>query len=79
MEAEALQLTVIKKLAGLMGEEAAVAVVKEVVAECGLSQIETPGDLLCIANVLTRRRGVLSAIGRSLKIQAIFLGAPDVG
>lgn len=74
-----LQTSVVRKLAGLMGEESALVLVQEVVSECGLIVIETAADLLRFANVLMRRRGVLAAVGRSLKIQAIFLGASDGG
>ena len=77
MDTVPLQTSVLRKLAGLMGEESALVLVQEVVSECGLTVIATAADLQRFANSLMRRRGVLAAVGRSLKIQAILLGASD--
>ena len=67
----------LNKFIVLMGEEKAKALYADVLREAGLAEIVHPGDLLIFAEVLLRRRGVFAAMGRSLKIQAIFLGAPD--
>ena len=72
---EPLHAIVMNKFTALMGEEKATALYADVLRESALSAIVHPGDLLAVAEVLLRRRGVLAAVGRSLKIQAIFLGA----
>lgn len=63
------------KFITLMGEEKGKALFDEILRESRLKELVHPGDLLVFADALLRRRGVFAAIGRSLKIQAIFLGA----
>jgi hypothetical protein len=67
----------ISKLYSVLGEEKAGALVAQLLRELGLSSIATADDRLRLGNALITRGGVLEAIGRAIKIQAILHGAAE--
>jgi hypothetical protein len=68
---------VLDKLRNVLGEAKANASYEEVLREAGLAGLETPQDRLRFGNVLILRGGLLEAIGRAIKIQAILHGARE--
>ena len=65
------------KLANMLGPAKANALVRDVMREIGRTSLETSEDRLLFGEALVRRGGLLAAIGRAIKVQAIFLGAHD--
>lgn len=65
------------KLANMLGPAKANALVRELMREIGRSSLETSEDRLLFGEALVRRGGLLAAIGRAIKVQAIFMGAHD--
>jgi hypothetical protein len=68
----------LQKLSTVLGDEQARTVLSAVMAEVGLAGIASPDEMLRFANALLKRRGVLAAIARSLKIHAILQGATAI-
>lgn len=73
----ALQILTLQKLTTLLGAAEALALFQRVLIECGLRSVESPNDLQRFANSLLKQKGVIAAVGRALKIQAILLGATE--
>ena len=65
------------KLVVILGEKQAEEVFRLSLTEAKLAEVESADDQLTFATVLMRKGGVLEAIGRSLKIQAILHGAKE--
>jgi hypothetical protein len=66
-----------RKLVNVMGVERAESLVAETLRRIGRPALETPDDRYRFATELMRHGGVLEAIGRAIKIQAILLGAKE--
>ena len=66
-----------KKLVTVLGPVRAESVVGETLKRLGLSRLTTPDDRFRFGCELIARGGVLEAIGRSIKIQAILHGAKE--
>ena len=62
-----------QQLAGFrgLGDDAAQSLLRECMAEAGLSAIDSPDDLMKVARRLIERGGLIEVIGRSLKVTAI--------
>ena len=67
------------KLVKMLGREGADQVAAEVFNELGLRDIGSPTDRLRFGEALCRRGGLLEAIGRSIKVQALLQGAHVTG
>ena len=67
----------LRKLVAVFGEEGARALVAEIREEVGLAELSTPDDRLRFGAALMKRGGLLEAIGRAIKIQALLHGATD--
>ena len=63
-----------KKLVTVLGPVRAEEVVSEILGRLGLPRLATPDDRFRFGCELIARGGVLEAIGRSIKIQAILHG-----
>ncbi|MCA9645007.1 MAG: hypothetical protein H6718_21385 [Polyangiaceae bacterium] len=66
-----------EKLMRALGAEEGRRILNEALRRSGLSSVDTAGDLLKVADQLMRRGGLLEAVARSLKIQAILAGASE--
>ncbi|MGE0324865.1 MAG: hypothetical protein AB7K71_21005 [Polyangiaceae bacterium] len=66
-----------EKLTRAVGAEEGRRILNEALRRCGISSVESAGDLLKLADQLMRRGGLLEAVARSLKIQAILAGASE--
>ena len=67
----------LKKLVNMMGAEKAAVVTAEILRRIGRASLETPDDRYAFAVELMKRGGMLEAIGRAIKIQAILMGATE--
>ena len=63
------------KLKNMMGEARARVLVVEVFAELGVQGLDDADDRLRFGHALLSRGGVMEAIGRSIKVQALLHGA----
>ncbi len=63
------------KLHNILGEEKAAELVRETLREIGIADLKSPNDRLRFAEALMLRGGVIEAIGRAIKIQALLHGA----
>ncbi len=66
-----------EKLTRAIGAEEGRRVLNEALRRAGVSSVDSAGDLLKVAEQLMRRGGLLEAVARSLKIQAILAGASE--
>lgn len=73
----ALALTVHERLVKALGAKRAAEVFREALTQLGDRPIETPQDMLDFAAVLIRSGGLVQAVGRSLKVQALLRGAVE--
>jgi hypothetical protein len=67
----------LNKLVRMLGPERASALVRDTLRELGLRDISSPDDRLRFGVHLMKKGGLLEAIGRAIKVQAILLGATD--
>ena len=67
----------ISKLYSVLGEKKGEELLSQILRELGLTAIASPHDRLRLGNALISRGGVLEAIGRAIKIQAILHGASE--
>jgi hypothetical protein len=67
----------LRKLTNVLGPEKATALVTDALRKAGLTSIESPDDRFRLGCELMTRGGLLEAIGRSIKIQAILHGAKE--
>ncbi len=65
----------IVKLVNMMGRENAEELASQIYRELGIDVIASPTDRLRFGEALVKRGGVLEAIGRSIKVQALLQGA----
>jgi hypothetical protein len=63
------------KLRNLMGPEAARALVQSTMSAAGLVDLDDPDQMARFGEELMKKGGILEAVGRAIKIQAIFAGA----
>jgi hypothetical protein len=68
---------VLQKLHNVLGDERAHDVIRNTLAELGLAELRSPDDRLRFGSVLVRQGGILEAIGRAIKVQAILHGAKE--
>jgi hypothetical protein len=66
-----------QKLINVLGLEKAQAVIDETLQRIGRPALLTPDDRYLFACELMTRGGLLEAVGRSIKIQAILHGASE--
>jgi hypothetical protein len=64
-----------ERLVKAMGARRAAEVFREGHARFGERNIETPQDMLEFASLLIESGGLVQAVGRSLKVQALLRGA----
>lgn len=65
----------LEKLRHLMGQEAADELVATTMRRAGLKSLGDPDDLAKFAEELIRAGGLIEAVGRAIKIQALLAGA----
>ena len=63
------------KLALVFGDEKAAQLVREIVADGGLTEISSAQDLLIFSGALKKRGGFESTVGAMLGLQAVLRGA----
>jgi hypothetical protein len=68
----------LKKLVNMMGAEKANVVAADILRRIGRETLETPDDRYAFAVELMKHGGMLEAIGRAIKIQAILMGAQEI-
>lgn len=66
-----------QKLINVLGEERAKKVIAETMTRAGLRSLETPDERYRFACELMTQGGVLEAVGRAMKIQALLHGAKE--
>jgi len=66
-----------EKLINMLGNTRAEELYDDTLARAGLSAVDTPEDKLRFGNALVGLGGVMEAIGRSIKVQALLLGARE--
>lgn len=64
-----------RKLVSVLGQARADVLRADVLQRIGSDDLRDPDVLLLFGQELMKRGGILAAIGRSIKIQAILLGA----
>lgn len=67
------------KLINMMGRDKAEELAIEIYTELGIRGLASPTDRLRFGDALVKRGGVLEAIGRSIKVQALLQGAQATG
>jgi hypothetical protein len=68
---------VLLKLSNVLGAERACATLAELKETLGLFETSSAASRLQIGNTLIKRGGLMEAIGRSIKIQALLHGARE--
>jgi len=68
----------LNKLLRIYGEERANTLVQATMREIGVDTLQRPEDRLRFGAALMKKGGLLEAIGRAIRIQAILQGARDV-
>lgn len=69
---------VTKKLTNVMGPVEGLRLVQSVCREVGITSLTNPQERMQFGCALIQRGGLLEAIGRSIKIQAILHGASEL-
>lgn len=67
----------VEKLVRVLGRPRAEALVAETLRQIGAPDLAAPESRLRFGHALTQRGGVVEAIGRAIKIQAILEGASE--
>ena len=65
------------KLVRLYGPERTAVLVRDTLREIGINAIVTPDDRMRFGKALLKKGGLLEAIGRAIRIQAILHGARE--
>ncbi len=68
---------VYERLSKALGPRRAAEVMRDCLNQLGGSPMETAQDLLVFAGQLIKMPGLVQAVGRSLKVQALLLGATE--
>ena len=66
-----------KKLVHLYGPERSQTLVRDTMREIGLDALLSPDDRMRFGAALIRKGGLLEAIGRAIRVQAILHGARE--
>ena len=72
-----LHALAVNRLTRALGPSAGPSCTQEVLAHLGLTHVKTPADLLCFANQLLKRGGIIELVGLSLKLTALLRGARE--
>ena len=67
----------LNKLVRLYGAERAEALVRDTLREIGIGALRSPDDRMRFGTALIKKGGLLEAIGRAIRIQAILHGASE--
>ena len=67
----------VKKLVHVLGRPRADALIADTLRQIGRSDLAAAENRLLFGHALTRHGGVIEAIGRAIKIQAILEGASE--
>ena len=67
----------LSKLVRLYGVERTEALVRETMREVGIQAIHSADDRMRFGTALIKRGGLLEAVGRAIRIQAILHGASE--
>jgi hypothetical protein len=67
----------LSKLLRVYGAERSTALVQDTMREIGVDTLQNPDDRLRFGAALIKRGGLLEAIGRAIRIQAILHGARE--
>jgi hypothetical protein len=70
---------VLQKLSNVMGREAAPTFIAETCRSLGLKDLDAPEARLLFAGALIEKGGLLEAVGRAIKVQALLHGAKERG
>jgi hypothetical protein len=65
------------KLENILGRESARELWTSELKLLGVADLNDPGDRLRFGDALVRHGGILEAIGRSIKVQAVLRGAVE--
>ncbi len=65
----------LEKLTNIMGAEKAADLIAETMRSAGVVRLDDPNDLFRFAEALMKHGGVIEAVGRAIKIQALLAGA----
>lgn len=68
----------VEKLRHILGNEAADELVATTMRRVGLKDLSAPDDLAKFAEELIRTGGLVEAVGRAIKIQALLAGAKSL-
>lgn len=77
VNARELRDPALQKLRNVLGAEKAAVVIAATLERAGLDGLHTPDDRFKFGCALMTRGGILEAIGRAIKIQAILHGASE--
>ena len=66
-----------ERLVKALGGKRAAEVMRDALTTLGDHPLDTPADLLVIAEVMIRSGGLVQAVGRTLKVQALLRGAVE--
>lgn len=66
-----------ERLTKALGPTRATDITREVLSRLGSRELESPQDLLDFAVLLIKHGGLVQAVGRSLKVQALLRGAVE--
>lgn len=67
----------LERLSKVIGRERTEALRKEALQALGLKALTTPQEVLDFSSYLMRHGGVIEAIGRAMKVQALLRGAVE--
>jgi len=68
---------ILQKLSNVLGSDAAPKFIHATCRELGLSGLRGPQDRMTFACALIARGGLMEAVGRAIKIQALLHGARE--
>jgi len=66
-----------ERLVKALGAKRAAEVMRDCIAELGGRTLDTPQDMMEVADVMVRSTGLLQAVGRSIKVMALLRGASE--
>jgi hypothetical protein len=67
----------LNKLVRIYGEERTETLVRETLREIGIASIASADDRMRFGRALIKRGGLLEAIGRAIRVQALLHGARE--
>jgi hypothetical protein len=69
----------LEKLRSVMGLAKAEELIRATMRKVGVSTLDSPDDMARFADELMRSGGLMEAVGRAMKIQALLSGAKVTG